>query len=76
MTDILKYRLTLELFLMVIILLNNSFYVAFISLNLLWRKVMPKIYEYFGLVILFYSNEHEPVHVHCKYQEKESRELN
>jgi hypothetical protein len=34
---------------------------------------MPKIYEYFGLVILFYSNEHEPVHVHGKYQGTESR---
>ncbi len=34
---------------------------------------MPKLYEYFGLVILFYSNEHEPIHVHCKYQDKESK---
>ena len=34
---------------------------------------MPKLYEYFGLVILFYSNEHEPIHVHCKYQGKESK---
>ena len=34
---------------------------------------MPKLYEYFGLVILFYSNEHEPIHVHCKYQEQESK---
>jgi len=34
---------------------------------------MPKLYEYFGLVILFYSHEHEPIHVHCKYQEKESK---
>jgi hypothetical protein len=34
---------------------------------------MPKLYEYFGLVILFYSNEHEPIHVHGKYQETESR---
>ena len=25
---------------------------------------MPKLYEYFGLIILFYANEHEPVHVH------------
>lgn len=25
---------------------------------------MPKIFEYFGLVFLFYSNEHEPIHVH------------
>ncbi|MBU0600650.1 DUF4160 domain-containing protein [bacterium] len=34
---------------------------------------MPKIYVYFGIVILFYSNEHEPVHVHGKYQGKESK---
>ena len=34
---------------------------------------MPKLYEYFVLVILFYSNEHEPIHVHCKYQDKESK---
>jgi len=25
------------------------------------------------LIILFYSNEHEPIHVHCKYQDKESK---
>jgi len=36
---------------------------------------MPKIYEYFGLIILFYSSEHEPIHVHCKYQGKESKKL-
>jgi len=34
---------------------------------------MPKLYEYFGLVILFYSGEHEPIHVHGKYQGKESK---
>lgn len=34
---------------------------------------MPKLYEYFGLIILFYSNEHEPVHVHGKYQDMEGR---
>ncbi|MBF0377414.1 MAG: DUF4160 domain-containing protein [Desulfamplus sp.] len=34
---------------------------------------MPKLYEYFGLIILFYSNEHEPVHVHGKYQGMESK---
>ncbi len=34
---------------------------------------MPKLYEYFGIVILFYSNEHEPVHVHGKYQGTESK---
>jgi len=34
---------------------------------------MPKLYEYFGLIILFYSQEHEPLHVHGKYQDKESK---
>ena len=34
---------------------------------------MPKIYEYMGIIVLFYSNEHEPIHVHGKYQGKESR---
>ncbi|MFT4929990.1 MAG: hypothetical protein ACI8WB_006125 [Phenylobacterium sp.] len=34
---------------------------------------MPKIYEYLGIVILFYSNEHEPIHVHGKYQGQESK---
>ena len=34
---------------------------------------MPTLYEYFGLIILFYSNEHEPIHVHGKYQGHESK---
>jgi len=34
---------------------------------------MPKLYEYMGLMIMFYSREHEPVHVHCKYQDTESK---
>jgi hypothetical protein len=34
---------------------------------------MPKLYEYFGLLVLFYSNEYEPVHVHGKYQGYESK---
>ncbi len=34
---------------------------------------MPKLYEYFGLIVLFYSNEHEPVHVHGMYQGRECR---
>ncbi|HKR04507.1 MAG TPA: DUF4160 domain-containing protein [Bacteroidia bacterium] len=25
---------------------------------------MPKLYEYFGLVVLFFTNEHLPIHVH------------
>ncbi len=34
---------------------------------------MPKLYEYFGLIVLFYSNEHEPIHVHGKFQDQESK---
>ena len=34
---------------------------------------MPKLYEYLGIVVFFYSNEHEPVHVHGRYQGKENR---
>ena len=34
---------------------------------------MPKLYEYFGLIVLFYSNDHQPIHVHGKYQSKESK---
>ena len=34
---------------------------------------MPKLYEYFGLIFLFYSQEHDPIHVHGKYQDKESK---
>ncbi len=34
---------------------------------------MPKLYEYFGIVVMFYSNEHEPVHVHGKSQGRECR---
>jgi hypothetical protein len=34
---------------------------------------MPKLYEYFGLIFLFYSNEHEPIHVHGKFQGMESK---
>ena len=28
---------------------------------------MPKIFEYLGIVIRFYSNEHNPIHVHAQY---------
>jgi len=34
---------------------------------------LPKILEYFGLIILFYSNEHDPIHVHGKFQGTESK---
>ncbi len=34
---------------------------------------MLKIFEYLGIIIMFYSNEHEPIHVHGKYQGHESK---
>ena len=34
---------------------------------------MPKLFEYFGLIVMFYSNEHEPIHVHGKFQGCELR---
>lgn len=33
---------------------------------------MPKIFEYFGFIFYFYSNEHEPIHVHVTHGGKES----
>lgn len=33
---------------------------------------MPTLYEYFGMVFYFYSNDHLPVHVHVSYAEYES----
>jgi len=33
---------------------------------------MPAIYEYFGMLFLFYSNEHTPVHVHVRSGEYET----
>ena len=34
---------------------------------------MPKIYEYLGILLFFYSNEYEPIHVHAKYGKFESK---
>jgi hypothetical protein len=34
---------------------------------------MPKVFTYLGIIILFYSNEHEPIHVHGKHQGHESK---
>lgn len=33
---------------------------------------MPKIFEYFGFIFYFFSNEHEPIHVHVQKGDKES----
>jgi hypothetical protein len=34
---------------------------------------MPKIFEYLGILIFFYSNEHDPIHVHASYDNFESK---
>ena len=33
---------------------------------------MPTIYEYFGIVFKFFSDEHEPIHVHVQRAGKEA----
>ena len=32
---------------------------------------MPKLYEYFGLVFLFYSDGHDPMHLHVQAGSRE-----
>jgi hypothetical protein len=34
---------------------------------------VPKLFEYLGIIIMFYSNEHEPIHVHGKFQGMETK---
>lgn len=34
---------------------------------------MPKLYEYFGLVVFFFANEHDPIHVHGEFQGGQAR---
>lgn len=34
---------------------------------------MPTLYKYLGISVYFWSNEHEPIHVHGKYEQYESR---
>jgi len=34
---------------------------------------MPKIYEYLGITLFLYSNDHEPIHVHARKGEFESK---
>jgi len=33
----------------------------------------PKILEYQGIVVKFFSDEHEPIHVHCVYGEYQTK---
>ena len=35
--------------------------------------IMPNIFEYLGIILYFYSNEHEPIHVHGRVGEFESK---
>lgn len=34
---------------------------------------MPKLYEYLGLILRFYSKEHQPIHVHAFYKEYQTK---
>ncbi|MCL2101430.1 MAG: DUF4160 domain-containing protein [Fibromonadales bacterium] len=31
---------------------------------------MPSIFEYLGIVLYFFSNEHEPIHIHARSVEE------
>jgi hypothetical protein len=37
------------------------------------KKCMPTLYVYLGICVLFFSNEHEPIHVHGRYQNMERK---
>jgi hypothetical protein len=32
---------------------------------------MPRLYEYLGIAIWFFSDEHHPIHVHARYGDNE-----
>lgn len=34
---------------------------------------MPKIYEYFGIIFLIYTDDHFPIHVHAQYNDAENK---
>jgi hypothetical protein len=34
---------------------------------------MPTLYEYFGIRVFFFGDEHLPIHVHGRHQGKESK---
>ena len=38
-----------------------------------WESHLPKIFEYLGIILFFWSNEHEPIHVHGEYQGHQSK---
>ncbi len=42
-------------------------------LNVMKGRKMPKLYEYLGISIFFYANEHKPIHVHGEYNGMESK---
>jgi hypothetical protein len=48
---------------------NMVFFIIFVENK---TNGMPKIFEYFGFVFYFYSNEHEPIHVHVIHNACES----
>lgn len=35
--------------------------------------IMPRIYDYLGIIFLFHSREHKPIHVHVRYAEFENK---
>jgi hypothetical protein len=34
---------------------------------------MPKLYEYFGISVFFFANDHDPIHVHGRRERRECK---
>ena len=34
---------------------------------------MPKLFEYLGIIIRFFSSEHEPIHIHAFYEDYQTK---
>ena len=48
--------------------MRMSFFLCNFAAQNVITNTMPKIFEYFGFVFFFYSNEHEPIHVHVTHK--------
>ncbi len=47
--------------------------VSFLILNFVTIITMPELFREYGFVFLFYSREHEPMHVHVRGNDGEAK---
>ena len=43
---------------------DEEFFVTLHAETIKRKKIMPQLFTLFGLRFMFYSNDHEPIHVH------------